>query len=871
MTFRRYPRSGLAPWGLVFRFALAPPLPRAVEAGRQEANPPDEKPDQEAEQPPEEEKEEGPLRFREDVVVVGTRATPRSVTESAVPVDAILPDDPVRQGATSLYERLRTLVPSFSVNMQPVSDASTVVRPAMLRNLAPDHTLILVNTKRRHRSAVIDWNGGNGVSFGSQGPDLSVIPSIALRQIEVLRDGAAAQYGSDAIAGVMNFLLKDGRSGGSVEFTSGVHGEAWDGEAYTFAGNAGLPLGAAGFVNLSLEYGNAAPTDRGVQRSDVADLIAAGNRDIRDPAQVWGSPETDDDLKLFVNFGSPFGGATQAYGHANYASRTVSGGFFFRNPNARGGVFSADGGRSLLIGDLLAASGTGSAHCPTVAVTGHVPDPAALARVFADDNCFSFQERFPGGFTPTFGGEATDMSVVFGLSRLTAGRLTWDASGSIGAHQTDFFLNDTVNASLGPATPTDFDLGSNRQREIALNLDLSYVASSRLHLAGGAEWRNEQYEIRTGQRESWEVGPYAAHGFGAGSNGYNGYGPLSAGLWSRASIASYGDIELSGDTAGWLAGAAVRWEHFEDFGNTANGKLPGRYRLGRNVSLRASASTGFRAPTPGQQSVFNVSTKFDPVLMDLTERGTIPSISPVAQLRGGRPLEPEKSVHYGIGALVENGPFTLTADFFRIEVSDRLAVTSDVTLTSGEVEQLLAAGVENARGLAGFRFFTNEVSTRTEGVDIVSTWTPEALGGDTRLSAVLNHTSTEVTRFNREMLQAERRIREFESSLPRNRWNVSVNHRLGAMDILGRVAYYGAWVDWDSGETLFAGKPVVDAELNVRLARDASLALGGQNLFNTFSDESPIARSVGERFSEYTPWGFNGVFYYDRLRYVWSG
>ncbi len=377
------------------------------------------------------------IQLQEQVVVVGTRAEPRSVTESAVPIDAISSAELTRQGATTLQDQLRTVVPSFNVNIQPISDASTVVRPATLRNLAPDHTLVLVNGKRRHRSSIIAWAGGNGGAFGSQGPDLSAIPSIALRQVEVLRAGAAAQYGSDAIAGVLNFLLKDARSGGSVEVSTGAFGEGWDGHAYTVAGNVGLPLGATGFANLSLEYGNAGPTDRSIQRSDVAGLLAAGNTHIDEPAQIWGSPNVDDDLKLLGNFGHLFATGFQAYGHATYASKTVTGGFFFRNPNTRGGVFSADGGQTLLIGDALAARGMGSAHCPTVAITGSVPDAEALGRVFADEHCFSFQERFPGGFTPSFGGDAKDMSVVGGLRRFTASGVTWDASVSVGAHQAD--------------------------------------------------------------------------------------------------------------------------------------------------------------------------------------------------------------------------------------------------------------------------------------------------------------------------------------------------------------------------------------------------------------------------------------------------
>ena len=251
-------------------------------------------------------------------------------------VDVLSSFDITRQGAVNLQEQLRTIVPSFNINTQPISDASTVVRPAMLRNLAPDHTLVLINGKRRHRSSIIDWHGGNGVAFGSQGPDISAIPSIALRQVEVLRDGAAAQYGSDAIAGVMNFQLKDAPSGGTLAFNTGTFGSG-DGEAFNVAGNVGLPLGATGFANLSLEYGSSNPTNRSAPRSDAIALRAAGNSDIAsDTPQVWGSPRVDDDLKLFGNFGYTAANGVQFYSHTNYASKKVTGGFFFREPEHAG-------------------------------------------------------------------------------------------------------------------------------------------------------------------------------------------------------------------------------------------------------------------------------------------------------------------------------------------------------------------------------------------------------------------------------------------------------------------------------------------------------------------------------------------------------
>ena len=808
-------------------------------------------------------------RFEERVVVVGSRAQPRSVTESTVPIDAIPTEDIVSQGNTDVGDQLRTLVPSFNVNPQPVGDAARLIRPANLRGLAPDHTLVLVNGKRRHRGAVIAWIG-NGVSDGAQGPDISTIPSIALRQIEVLRDGAAAQYGSDAIAGVLNFLLKDARSGGSLELHSGGYA-AGDGGAYTVAGNAGLPLGRTGFANLSMEYGNAGPTNRSVQRDDAAALIAAGNDAVAEPAQIWGSPRIDDNIKLWGNVGYLFAGGVQLYGHANYASRRVESGFFFRHPNTRAAVFSADQGRSLLIGDVLDARDgvpDGSAGCPAVPVTGARPDQTALAQVVADPNCFSFQERLPGGFTPQFGGDVLDTSLVAGVRGQFAGGVLWDASASAGSSEADFFIYDTVNASLGPATPTTFDPGLYRQDELGLNVDLSYPVSERVHLAGGAEWRDERFTIGLGDEPSWQIGPYAPQGFSAGSNGFPGFSPIAAGNWSRANTALYGEVELQGRDDAWTVSGALRLEDFEDLGATTNGKLSGRYRLGGRVALRASVSSGFRAPTPGQQNAFNVSTEYDHELMDLVNNGTIPSASRVAELRGGEPLQPERSVSQALGAVVDAGPFSLTADYFRIRLADRLALTQLFALAPAEVEGLLAEGVTSARNLQNFRFFTNHFETRTQGLDVIATYAPLQLGGRTTFGLLFNHTATTVTRFDPSVLDALR-VRELQEAIPGTRWNASVRQRLGRWRLLGRLSYYGDWFD-SRDLHVYRGDAVIDVEAAYAIGESTTFTVGGQNAFGNDAEENPIARAKGNRFSVQTPFGANGAFYYVRINYGWT-
>ncbi len=847
--------------------------------------------------------------LEERVVVVGTRAQPRSVTASPVPVDVIQTGDFISQGTSDLANQLRTVVPSFNVNIQPISDAATIVRPANLRNLAPDHTLILVNGKRRHRAAVITWLG-NGIADGSQGPDISVIPSIAIRQAEVLRDGAAAQYGSDAIAGVMNFELKDARDGGSLEFRTGAYRDAnpgdastcgagiigdiqhscngigGRGQAYTVAGNTGLPLGPNGFLNLSFEYGNANPTNRSIQRNDAAGIIGAGNDNIRNPAQVWGSPLLEDDLKLFGNFGSLFENGLQFYGHTNYASRKVTGGFYFRNPHTRGGVFRGpvvDSMPTLLVGDRVwAETGVrGAGNCPVIPIVDNVPDASALAAVEADPNCFTLYSRFPGGFTPQFGGDMIDYSLVAGLRGFTGGGLNWDASVNIGSTEVDQFIFDTVNASLGYDTPTSFRPGIYGQDDINFNFDVSVPLTNIVNFAAGTEWRREQFTIGAGDPASWEIGPYAAQGFSSGSNGFNGYrADTTAGRWDRSNVAVYGDLEFDDPAGRWTLGTAARVERFDDFGTTVNGKGTARVALTDAFSLRAAVSTGFRAPTPGQQNAFNVTTAF--IGGQLTNNGVVPSTSAVAVARGGGQLLPEKSRNYSAGAVVDQGPFTFTADYFRIDIRDRVALSQEIALSENEILTLLAEGIPEARNFPVFRFFLNDFSTTTQGLDVISTM----VAGDTTFSAVFNYTDTELKNIESSVID-DFRIATLEQGLPNVRWNFAVNHDADRWRLTGRVSYFGAYWDSEDGRNAtdvdaagvavawlyppYSGKALVDVELGIPFG-NVELAVGAENLLNTYPDVNPWgAHTVGNNYGQFSPFGFNGTYYYTRISYGWGG
>ena len=819
----------------------------------------------------------------EGVVVIGTRAKPRSILESAVPIDVLPSDDFAKQGSTNLPDLLRNLVPSYNINAQPIADAATVVRPANLRGLAPDHTLLLVNGKRRHRASVIAWLG-NGLSDGAQGADLSPIPSIALKQVEVLRDGASAQYGSDAIAGVMNLQLKDSYEGGSFEIKPGIF-QAGDGLMYALAGNIGLGREDL-WTNLSLEYGGMNETDRSVQRDDAAALIRVGNTDVADPAQPWGHPIIRNDIKLFANYGASITDDIKFYGHANYAQKEVEGGFYFRNPNTRPAVFSNDDGETLLVGRL---SGTG--EVPVVKITNNVPDPIALQQVLSDPNLFTFQELFPGGFTPRFGADTQDASLLVGLKGTVLADVGWDLSASYGRHASDFFIRNTVNASLGPDTPTEFDPGDYIQADTNINIDLTYPLHDTVFLASGLEYRTETFEIVQGQIESWKIGPLASQGFSSGSNGFPGFSDIAQGSWTRSNFAGYLESELR-PLDFWTVNAAVRGEYFDDFGSTVNYKIATNYGIANtfkellsidpviDLRVRGSYSTGFRAPTPGQQNAFNVTTEFGEN-NTLVNKGTIPSTHAAAGLVGGKALEPEKSKNFTLGTVVSHAIASITVDYFNIKVEDRLAPSKDFqrgqNITEAQIQQLVAEGITSAGNLQEFRFFTNEFETSTQGFDVILT----APILDGALSLAYNYTGTTVTKRNPDILD-DTRVRLLEEGIPRHRGNVTLTQAIGnSLGVLGRVNYYGPWYENAVGAQTYSEAFLVDLEVSYAIVENLGITVGVNNVLNVEPDniteaEGPDvpfdikefpARIVGRPFGEYSPYGFGGAFWYTKVSY----
>jgi len=832
----------------------------------------------------------------DEIITIGTRRKDdRSAKDLVAPVDIIPATDLLNQAPNDIADALRISVPSFNVNTQPISDAATIIRPANLRGLSPDNTLVLVNGKRRHRASVISFLGG-GIADGAHGPDISVFPALALKNVQVLRDGASSQYGSDAIAGVINFELKDAPEGGIVEVRYGQTYEG-DGENYRIGGNIGFPLGENGFINVSGEYGEVNDTNRSIARDDVTALIAAGNTAVLDQSvntltsgdadsvQIWGQPNVNDDIKFFVNTGYEISESAEIYAFGNYAERQVEGGFFFRNPTNRGGVFEGptvdpltgradpNGVASVSVGNL---AGVDALACPDgIPLNGLIPDPTILAQVVADDNCFSFVETLPGGFVPRFGGDNQDMSIVAGIrGELDIGNgLGYDISGTYGNNETEFFINNTINASLGPSTPRDFTPGAYEQTDTNFNLDLTYGLpiegfASDLNIAAGFEYREEEFSITQGDDASFALGPLAiptpafptGQGFASSSNGFGGFVPAAAGDFTQDNIAFYGDLEAD-ITDALTVQAALRWEDYNTFGDTLDYKIGGKYDVSDNFTVRGTYSTGFHAPTAGQTNVINITTAF--VGGVLSDVGTIPLTTGAGQFinnqrisRGEDPFElgPEESENFTVGFGANFGPLELTVDYFNISLDGRIATTSnldfqgelvDFGVTNGvdlvgqglavvdangaiivapgtATSQIInaingtagfnAADFAGSEDLASFVVFANNFDTRTQGIDVVASYPFDLFEGSSSLTLAANWTDTEVTDRGRFADIGDLRTQSLEENIPSVKGNVTFNHEQGSWRGLVRANYHSSFFEDHLGTN---GFPIdLGSELN---------------------------------------------------------
>ncbi len=815
----------------------------------------------------------------EGVRVLGSRNEARSARDSLVPVDVIQGEDLQTYGIRDMDSLLAASVPSYNVN-QRAGDAAMLVRPANMRGLPPDSTLALVNGKRRHRAAVISFLG-NGISDGAQGPDISVIPAIALKRLEVLRDGSSSQYGSDAIAGALNFVLRDDSEGATLETRWGqnYHG---DGDKVSVAGNVGLPLTEAGFANFSFEFMNIDETRRSVQRSDAQSLIEAGNAHVRRPAaQILSTPEVQYNYKFFGNLGLDLTDMHSLYAFGNYAERKVEGNFFFRNPNTRGGVFEgnplADGTPTIRVADLSDDLG----GCPAVPA-----NPAAdYTNVNLPAHCFIFNERFPGGFAPRFGGDMQDWSITFGLrgelsdtGLLLLDGWHYDTSASFGHNSVDFFMHNTINpqlAAMRTNIPTSYRPGGYAEFDKVFNVDISRpfevgVFHSTLSLAFGLEYREEEFSANAGEPNSWKIDDnLARQGFGIGSNGFPGLSPTHAGTFNRGSYAGYLDLEAE-VIKNVTLGLAGRYEDYEKVGDTLNGKASARWQLVEAAAVRGSVGSGFRAPTVGQANVRNVTTSF--INGRLADEATLSPTDPIAQQKGGKRLEPEKSVNYSVGTVFSLGHLDVTLDYYRIKMQDRIGLTNTLLLTESDIAALLARGVVDASSFTGVRYFTNDFDTTTQGVDLVATYPLETFAGSTLFTFVGNWNDTKVDSRNPTIIN-NRRVRQLEDNLPEFRFSLTSDHTWGPWRFLTRLhfydGFYTAHLDSEDLPIETSERWLMDAELsytflNLPFMVAATLALGAENLFDQYPARNPHARLVGWKYPGPSPYGFNGGFYYLR-------
>ena len=851
----------------------------------------------------------------EEITVTGLRGKPRTVTDSPVPVDVFNADAIEAVSHVDMDNIMQTLVPSYNVSRQPLNDGATFIRPATLRNLPSHHTLVLVNGKRRHRSALVSV-----LSTGTQGPDLATIPIAAIESIEVLRDGASSQYGSDAIAGVINFNLKRDAEGGSLTVSTGEYFEG-DGFGTTVMGNVGLPLGENGFFNLSAEYTDQDFTERAEQyceswfcldtgnprfdaTADYADYVL-GRASPGDPRQSaiqqafpggipsasvegdntipWGAPNHES-VKFFFNAGIDLSDSTELYSFGSYAESEGDGTFFWRYPG-NGTI------ENLRLSD-------GSVYTPL--------------------------ELFPGSFSPRFKGDITDYSIAVGVKGFTGRALSWDVSARFGSDEISYTIFNTINPSLGPDTPTSFRPGDLVNEELQLQADFSMDFDvgmySPLTFAFGFSYMDEEYQIaESRQPESYQPGPFASpdpFGFcnddgtataaglsvinsgssldcsddsdpvyrvvGVGSNGFPGYSPGFSDDYTRDSYAVYGDLSADVTDSVFLQ-AALRFEDYSDFGDELVGKLAGLVRISPALALRASIGTGFRAPTPGQQGTTNVSTRsLDGVP---TATGLFPAGGPVAAALGASPLDPETSKNLTFGLTAELDAVTLTVDYYLIEIDDRFypitlrEVSTDPA--SGDAYQnflaLNNAGIAGANSIGGVFYYSNALDSKTTGVDMVATRTIGWNNGmSTSMTASINYNKSSVESDASAFLGPEEQY-DFENAAPEWRGVFTAIHDFSAaFSLMARISYYGESTDSNDSGTTFTGfqdygaTVFVDLEGSYRFNENYSLSLGGRNIFDEYPDQVDREASgndycCGLLYQEdsYVPW--QGGYYFVRM------
>ena len=807
----------------------------------------------------------------DSILVTGTRRQDRTVARSPVPVDVISSEALTETGFTEVNRVLRDVVPSFNFPQPSITDGTDVLRPATLRGLAPDQTLVLVNGKRRHPSALLNINGS--VGRGSAAVDLNTIPVLAIDRIEVLRDGASSQYGSDAIAGVINVQLRR-RPGGRAQATfgqyvtsledvpvvtgiealangqpridadgnfvmtnSGRDRRERDGETVTLAATYGFQVGPSGYLNLTGEWRDRESTNRaGYDPRRQFPALAGGAADPREftfdrLTHRYGDAETED-YTLFVNAGTEIGAAAELYAFGSYSHREgESAGFYRRANDARNRNFSAS-------------------------TTTFVP-------------------FYPEGFLPLITSEIEDYSVAVGIRGDWRG-WNWDLSHVYGHNSFDFGVANSFNTSFGAASQTEFDAGGLRFGQHVTNLDVQREVVEGLSLAFGAEYRHENFDIVAGEPQSYAAGPFAAAPFGApaGAQVFPGFRPANEVDARRHSVAGYAeaDAEISDNFTLQLAS---RYEDFSDFGTNLDGKVAARFAPLDWLAFRGSASTGFRAPSLHQQ--FYATSSTNNVNGVLVEIGTFPVGDPVARALGSRDLEPERSINLGGGVtLTPARGVSITADYYDIDIDDRIVVTEN--LQGAQVVALLrAAGFNN---ITSARFFINGIDTNTQGLDIVGTWRIGDVGlGSLTLTAGYNWNRTRIT--GRAALPTLPGLTLFgrqeslriEEGQPSSKVNLGADWDYGIFGATLRANRYGSvLVPGATAVSDFTLEPkwVTDLELRARPFGRFEIAVGANNLFDVYPSRLPQGGVFGTNpyfipYSQFSPFGFNGRFLYGRV------
>ncbi|QSR19050.1 TonB-dependent receptor [Novosphingobium sp. KA1] len=757
-----------------------------------------------------------------DIIVTGTRAQAQTVFTALSPVDT-LSQEQVRATVTArLDEKLTQLVPAFIVQKLPASDGPEFIRPASLNNLSPDMTLVMVNGKRFHRSSFLN--------SGAQATDLAQIPSFAIGHVEVLRDGASAQYGSDAIAGVINVMF-DTKPGFSA-YAQGSQYYKGDGGQVQLGGRAGFALPGGGHFVVTGEFADTNPTSRSQQRQDAIDFANSTGIAVKDPVQRWGNPQLQT-IKFAADAAEPIGEDMEIYGFGTFGKGKGWSDINWRNPAT-----------------------TTSVYNQTAAFPG-----------------FDVNAIYPAGFTPSEGVRYTDFQTVGGLRGGKGGDFHWDLSASLGQNATAFYLHNSINASLGPDSPLDFYLGRNIQREFNLNADGVYTLSlpvfaSPVTVAFGAERRVETYTIRAGDKASYAVGAGAAYGLAAGSNGFPGFSDLQAGSWSQTSYAGYLDVTVP-VTRAWSVEAALRDEDYSSFGNSFNYKVSTRYEITPALAVRGSYSTGFKAPTPAQLHSTSTSQGLDTTTLLLYTTGRLSPLNPVAQYFGATALKPETSKTATAGFVWRTGMgLSGSIDAYQIRVDNRFSVSPSHVLTDAIKADLIAQGISQAADYRTITFFTNDYDTRSRGVDFVVSYKHPVGPGTLDATASYSYTQTRVV--SSRIAQSDTTRVKYQNGLPEHNAVGTITYTLGKVSLMGRLRYYGGWTDSSGNSTGdifqdFGGIAFVDAGVTYALRPGLSMRVGAENLFNTYPAKATFQASRGLVYSRNAPYDTNGGNYYARL------